>query len=206
LPNGRSQVLHITDVLYAPSVSKNLLSIGQINKSGKFQVLFNAKGMNVLSKSSNHVVATADFVDELYWLRILPNEDLIKNKAAMLATLVDPFMKLLHQRMGHASIKILQRLISQSMVVHSYPSSICKETNLPLCGGCQAGKMVQKPFISDPDRVKYGVLNFCTWTFVDQWKLKVWEEANSYYSSSTIQVAGSMAFVYIPSWRVQRTS
>jgi hypothetical protein len=56
----------------------------------------------------------------------------------MIATPVDQLLKFLHQRIDHASIKVLQPLISQSMVVHSYPSIICKETNLPLCGGCQA--------------------------------------------------------------------
>ncbi|KAF1313360.1 Copia protein, partial [Globisporangium splendens] len=82
LPNGEVRDLKVVDVLYMPSVGKNLLSIPQINKSNKFQVVFDGPSMNVLNKTSSKVVATADFVDGLYWLRVPPNA---MTKSAMTA-------------------------------------------------------------------------------------------------------------------------
>jgi hypothetical protein len=51
------------DVLYVPSVAKNLVSIPQINQSDKFYVVFEHLRMHVLNKKSKQAVAPDDLVD-----------------------------------------------------------------------------------------------------------------------------------------------
>jgi hypothetical protein len=151
LPNGRVRDLEVNDVLFVPTIGKNLLSIPQINKANKFQVVFDGPSMNVLMKNSRKVVATADFVDGLYWLRVPASS---APKSAMAATKVNS-ASTLHERMGHASVQAIRQLVDKRMVKDA--DFATNAPDLAACRGCQQGKMVQKPFKTNYEKRSFGL-------------------------------------------------
>lgn len=164
LPNGQVRDLEVNDVLFVPSIGKNLLSIPQINKANKFQVVFDGPTMNVVTKNSRKVVATADFADGLYWLRAAPSATSVASKSAMAAVRAST-ASTLHERMGHASAQALRQLADKRMVKDA--DFTTNAPDLAACRGCQQGKMVQKPFKTNAEKRNFGVFELLHFDICD---------------------------------------
>ncbi|KAJ0500422.1 putative RNA-directed DNA polymerase [Helianthus annuus] len=130
MSNGQSKVLY--DVHYAPALDYNLLSVGQLMRTG-YSVLFDDDKCVITHKASKKMVCS---------IRMSTNNtfSLNVNEGTVLEANVDETM-MWHNRYGHLHVQALQHL-SNDEIVHGLPLI----EGVPECEGCIYGKQTRNPF------------------------------------------------------------
>ncbi|KAG2779852.1 hypothetical protein Pcac1_g10315 [Phytophthora cactorum] len=141
-------------------MSKNLLSVPQINKSGKFQVVFDGTEMHVSRKDSKLVVATADLVDGLLLAFARLSDRRMQRQVEERSTCM---------RVCPAPVEVLRKRshTKDDQGQRKHPPSRVEQACVR---GCQQGKMVQKPFPSNRDKRHYGTFELLHFDICGPWR------------------------------------
>lgn len=134
---SQGKVKLIQNVLFAPSLAHNLLSVGQLLNSG-FSVLFDDSSCVIKNKNSGQILASIRMTEN----KMFPLEVSKVEQALVVSEKNLEESKLWHLRYGHLNMSGL-RLLSQNKMVHGLPNIGPVEN---VCEGCIYGKQHRKSF------------------------------------------------------------
>jgi len=95
--------LELKNVLHVPKLKCNLLSLPQLTDEENCVVTFTDKMCIMQDRTSRTLIGAGEWKDELYWYRGV-------RKAQACHVKMENQLKLWHQRLGHASFKIVEML------------------------------------------------------------------------------------------------
>ncbi|KAL3512752.1 hypothetical protein ACH5RR_025469 [Cinchona calisaya] len=133
--NNGNRIKYLHNVFFVPSLSQNLLSVGQ-SMDDDFSMMLENTSCIVKDKKTNHVAVEVSMTrNKLFPLKIssLENHDMVVKGADE--------TKLWHLRYGHLNIKGLKLLQQTEMV-----RGLAKLGSLNLCESCIYRKQGKKPF------------------------------------------------------------
>jgi hypothetical protein len=131
---------HLNNVLVAPDIIKNLLSVRQFTTDNLVSIEFDPLGISVKDLHSKNVLLRCNSSGPLYTLQ-LPSSS--SSSCALVAT---PSPTTWHRRLGHPGKAALQRLAQTSSIVCSKPDDDS------ICHACQLEHHVRLPFTSSLSR------------------------------------------------------
>ena len=127
--------LLLRDVLVAPALIKNLISVRQITTDNHVSVEFDPFGLSVKDYPTKAEIARFNSSGDLYSLHGAP---VAAPPTSMVAS-----VDLWHQRLGHPNKNVLSTLLSEFSIPCNRDSH-----NSSMCQSCQLGKHVRLPFSS----------------------------------------------------------
>ena len=141
--------LLLRDVLVAPTLIKNLISVRQFTNDNHVSVEFDPFGLSVKDYRTKAEIARFNSSGDLYSLHGVP--------AAAPPTSIVASVDLWHQRLGHPNNNVLSTLLSEFSIPCNRDSH-----NSSMCQSCQLGKHVRLPFSSSQRSEERRVGKECT--------------------------------------------
>ena len=144
------RVLILKDVLYAPAVRRNLISVSKVLRDG-YDVSFSDNGCVI--SYNKHLVSAGTLIDGLFIINVSPelqqivelNNVNLSSKRKRSSDFNETY--LWHLRLCHINLDRISRLVRDG------PLGSLKVEALPTCESCLEGKMTKRPFPSKGNRV-----------------------------------------------------
>lgn len=152
--NSRS--LSLQNVLVAPNIIKNLISVRRFTNDNWCSVEFDPFGFTIKDLSTRRTLLRSESDGELYSLPSHFN----KPATAPLALMTDASPSLWHKRLGHVNKASLQSLISSRSILCN------KQLSHNVCEACQLGKHLKLPFYESNSTVSspFELIHSDIWT------------------------------------------
>ena len=130
----------LPNVLVAPQMVHNLLSIRQFTADNSCSIEFDSSGLTVKDSASRRPLLRCDSTGPLYTLRLPSSAALLLPSSSSAAFAAMPSSTTWHRRLGHPGRDILAQLSRSTDVP-------CTRTPAEhLCHACQIGRHVRLPF------------------------------------------------------------
>lgn len=130
VPTSSSSPLYLRDVLFSPSLIKNLISVCRLTRDNSVSVEFDPLGFSIKDLRSKTVLLRSDSPGDLYPLR---------SAATPLVSGFHASVDLWHDRLGHPGRPALSRILNNF-------NFSCKPSSPHNCNSCRLGKHVRLPF------------------------------------------------------------
>jgi hypothetical protein len=141
----------LNNILVAPSLVHNLLSVRQFTHDNSCSIEIDASGFSVKEPRMGRVILRCDSTGDLY---TIPSAALTPTQAHHAAS-----ASLWHRRLGHPSPAIIASLRRNNLISCNKPDQL-------LCHTCQLGKHVRLPFSTSLSKTvsPFAIVHYDVWT------------------------------------------
>lgn len=133
-PQPTPSTFHLNNVLVAPDLVRNLLSVRQFTRDYHCSIKFDALGFSVKDPWTGRVILRCNSSGDLYTISPASPSTVASCSLAVMPTLW-------HHRLGHPSDSVVTSRRNMSVIS-------CNKAALSLCHACQLGKHTRLPFAS----------------------------------------------------------
>jgi histone deacetylase 1/2 len=128
-----SSEIHLNNVLHVPQVNKNLVSVNRLTRDNNVFLEFHPNHFSIKEQVMKRTLHSSRCEGGLYPLRSSSNKQVLG--------VIKPSSSLWHSRLGHASTRVVQQVLSR----HKLPF-LNDSSNKMVCDACQQGKSHQLPY------------------------------------------------------------